>query len=82
MVWSKNKVTTLSQLLDHYPQIYDNIPLGFTSSVYEKMKFTKDEWVDLMDIYIELEETERSKIKDAAKKAWAEETLYGVWSKY
>lgn len=50
--------------------------------LYRKQKFSYQEWMDLMDIYIELEETERSKIKDAARKTLAEETLYGVWSKY
>ena len=59
MVWSKNKVMTLSQLFDYYPQIYDNIPLGFTSSVYKKMKFTKDEWVELMDSFRELSVLEK-----------------------
>lgn len=56
------------------------IPIGFR--YYKDSVLTYQEWMDLMDIYIELEETERSKIKDAARKTLAEETLYGVWSKY
>lgn len=56
------------------------LPPGFR--YYKDSVLTYQEWMDLMDVYMGLEETERSKIKDAARKALAEETLYGVWSKY
>lgn len=56
------------------------IPTGFR--YYKDSVLTYQEWVDLIDIFLDLKDTERYEIIDAAKKTWAEETLYGVWSKY
>ena len=56
------------------------LPPGFR--FYKDSVLTYQEWMDLMDLYMGLKDEDRYEIIDAAKKAWADETLYGVWSKY
>lgn len=63
-----------------YNKEHHLIPTGF--GYYKDSVLTYQEWVDLVSIFMGLEDPERYEIIDAAKKAWAEETLYGVWSKY
>lgn len=63
-----------------YTKEHHLIPTGFR--YYKDSVLTYQEWVNLIDIFLDLKDAERCEIIDAAKKALAEETLYGVWSKY
>lgn len=60
MIWRKNKIMTLNQLMDHYSQLCVNAPLGFLS-IYrkKKVKLTKNEWVELMESFRKLTVTEK-----------------------
>ena len=46
----------LTQFFDEYPSIYEHVPLGFIT-FYKKtdLELTKDEWVELMDFFRELD---------------------------
>ena len=52
----KNKIMNLTQFFDEYPNIYEHTPLGFIT-FYKKtdLELTKDEWVELMDFFRELD---------------------------
>lgn len=52
----KNKIMNLTQFSDEYPSIYEHAPLGFIT-FYKKtdLELTKDEWVELMDFFRELD---------------------------
>ena len=52
----KNKIMNLTQFSDEYPNIYEHAPLGFIT-FYKKtdLELTKDEWVELMDFFRELD---------------------------
>ena len=52
----KNKIMNLTQFSDEYPYIYQHTPLGFITFYKRKdLELTKDEWIELMDFFRELD---------------------------
>lgn len=52
----KNKIMNLAQFSDEYPYIYQHTPLGFITFYKRKdLELTKDEWIELMDFFRELD---------------------------
>ena len=52
----KNKIMNLAQFSDEYPYIYQYTPLGFITFYKRKdLELTKDEWIELMDFFRELD---------------------------
>ena len=56
MAQHKNKIMNLTQFSDEYPYIYQHTPLGFITFYKRKdLELTKDEWIELMDFFRELD---------------------------
>lgn len=56
MAQHKNKIMSLAQFSDEYPDIYQHTPLGFITFYKRKnLELTKDEWIELMDLFRELD---------------------------
>lgn len=82
MIKLDNKLLQSEEKLNYgeFKEIYGHTPVGFR--YYKDSILTYREWIDLMNVYMELKDEDRYEIIDAAKKDLAKETLYGVWSKY
>lgn len=56
MAQHKNKIMNLAQFSDEYPDIYQHTLLGFITFYKRKdLELTKDEWIELMDFFRELD---------------------------
>lgn len=49
----KNKIMNLTQFSDEYPYIYQHTPISVQKR--KDLELTKDEWIELMDFFRELD---------------------------